>query len=113
MIGVDENTGKAISGKAHRRQSISRVLFTPLGSIVMLPNFGSVLFNLIGQNLDDILQLKIFVATAEALEKWEPRILVKRVQFERDKDGVANLTLHYEDLETGELVAETFNKEVN
>ncbi|PCI85780.1 MAG: hypothetical protein COB24_11985 [Hyphomicrobiales bacterium] len=112
MIGVDAETGKAITGKAHLRQSISRILFTPLGSVIMRPDFGSRLFELIGKNLDDYLQLEIFVATAEALEKWEPRILVKRVQFERSDLGVAILTLHYENVETGELVAETFEKEV-
>lgn len=108
MIGVDEHTGKPISGRAHLRQSIARILFTPLGTLMMQPDFGSKLFELIGNDLNDGLRLEIFIATAEALKKWEPRIEVERVEFEYDQSGMAVLTLHYLNLETGASVTEDF-----
>lgn len=47
MLGMDRNTGKLLSGTDHIRQSIVDILTTPLGTRVMLPEYGSKLLILL------------------------------------------------------------------
>ncbi|WNO10437.1 GPW/gp25 family protein [Teredinibacter sp. KSP-S5-2] len=82
MQGIDSNTGKAISGIDHLRQSIRDILTTPLGSRVMRETYGSRLFDLIDHPINSVTMIEIYSATAEALMRWEPRFVVKRVQVE-------------------------------
>ena len=53
VTGINTNTGRSISGKAHLRQSIADILSTPIGSRVMRRNYGSHLFDLIDQAAND------------------------------------------------------------
>ncbi len=80
MRGINAMTGKALDGIAHLRQSIRDILTTPLGSRVMRRNYGSRLFDLIDNPINDQTLVEIFAATADALIKWEPRLKVTRVQ---------------------------------
>jgi phage baseplate assembly protein W len=80
MRGTDAKTGKTLSGVAHLRQSIRDILTTPLGSRVMRRDYGSRLFDLVDNPLNDQTLVEIFAATAEALMRWEPRLKVLRVQ---------------------------------
>jgi phage baseplate assembly protein W len=52
MRGIDANTGKALSGLAHLRQSVTDILSTPIGSRVMRREYGSQLFRLIDAPLN-------------------------------------------------------------
>ncbi len=109
MIGVDEKTGKRLSGYAYKRQAIARVLFTPLGSLVMLPEFGAEVIDLISAPLNGETQLRIYVATAEALDRWlRDLIRLTRVEYHRTSLGEVSLKLHYDDLETGEKISNDF-----
>lgn len=79
MRGTDATTGKPLEGIAHLKQSIRDILTTPLGSRVMRRTYGSRLFDLIDSPLNGQTMVEIFAATAEALVKWEPRLIVQRV----------------------------------
>ncbi len=79
MNGVNRQTGKRLSGSAHLRQSISDILTTPIGSRVLVRDYGSDLFSLIDNPKDELTRLRIISATAAALARWEPRIKVTRV----------------------------------
>jgi hypothetical protein len=79
MIGVNNQSGKALAGIDHLRQSIRDILLTPLGTRVMRREYGSRLFELIDAPLNGGTIIDIIAATAEALDRWEPRILVERV----------------------------------
>jgi phage baseplate assembly protein W len=80
MRGTDAKTGKPLSGINHLRQSIRDILTTPLGSRVMRREYGSRLFDLLDNPLNDATIVEIYAATAEALMIWEPRLRVQRVQ---------------------------------
>lgn len=80
MRGTDATTGKPLEGVAHLRQSIRDILTTPLGSRVMRRTYGSRLFDLVDAPLNEQTIVDIYAATAEALLRWEPRLLVQRVQ---------------------------------
>lgn len=55
-------------------RSIARILSTPLGTRVMLPEFGSRLHELIDRVVDDEWRLDLRRFVFEALERWEKRI---------------------------------------
>jgi len=82
MRGVDRNTGKALSGLDHLRQSIADVLTTPIGSRVMRRDYGSRLFELADAPINRSTLVALYAATADALGRWEPRLRVRRVQAE-------------------------------
>src|SRR5689334_3853401 len=67
MIGMDAATGKALDGNAHLAQSIGDILFTPLGSLIMRRDYGSMLFDLIDQPFNGATRLLIYASTALAL----------------------------------------------
>jgi len=94
MIGLDNTTGKSLSGLAHLRQSITDILTTPLGSRVMRRDYGSRLFELVDAPTNPATLIDVYAATAEAIEKWEPRFKLSRVVMDDvGEDGRMALTL--------------------
>lgn len=89
MNGVNNRTGKRLSGVAHLRQSVSDILTTPIGSRVLVRDYGSDLFSLADNPRDDMTRLQIIAASATALARWETRLKVTRVlvSFPEGKSG--------------------------
>jgi phage baseplate assembly protein W len=104
MRGTDAVTGKPLDGVAHLRQSIRDILTTPLGSRVMRRDYGSRLFDLVDNPLNDATIIEIYAATAEALIRWEPRLLVQRVQARILEASSISIDLEAVYLPTGEPV---------
>lgn len=75
-------SGGTLDGVEHLRQSIVGILTTPIGSRVMRRDYGSELANLIDGNVTQLTIAQIYAATADALDKWEPRLRVERVQLD-------------------------------
>lgn len=88
MIGMNRNTGAALSGNAHLAQSIGVILSTPLGSRIARRDFGSQLPDLIDEPANPATQVLLYAAAAAALIRWEPRIDVQRVSLSAD-DAIA------------------------
>jgi len=94
MQGMDRNTGKKISNEDHLFQSIEMILRTPIGSRVMLPEFGSDLYKLVAAPMNASTDLRIYAAVFESLSKWEPRLLAEKLEItDRNPDGSLHLTL--------------------
>ena len=89
MNGVNNRTGKRLSGVANLRQSVSDILNTPIGSRVLVRDYGSDLFSLVDNPRDDMTRLQIIAASATALARWETRLKVTRVlvSFPEGKSG--------------------------
>lgn len=79
MRGTNAANGQPLSGLAHLRQSIADILTTPVGSRVMRRDYGSRLFELVDRPLTPALKTDLYAATAEALARWEPRLVLDRV----------------------------------
>lgn len=79
MKGMSAATGKWIESDAHLAQSIAQILTTPLGTRVHRRDFGSLLPELIDQPFNDATRVRLYGATATALQRWEPRLALKRV----------------------------------
>lgn len=82
MIGMDRATGARLSDDEHLAQSIGDILSTPIGTRVMRRDYGSALFDLIDAPFNAATRLRMYAATALALKKWEPRIVLTRVQIQ-------------------------------
>lgn len=103
MRGTHAATFAPLDGWQHLVQSIRDIVMTPIGSRVLRRDYGSQVPNLIDRPINEETRLDFFIATAEALDKWEPRVRLERVQFvEASEDGRAELDLVLTDLESGE-----------
>ena len=87
-IGMNRETGRAITDAEHIRQSCGDILRTPVGSRVMRREYGSLLSALIDQPQTPALRLQIMAACYSAIQKWEPRVTLSTITFERgEADG--------------------------
>ena len=93
MRGLDAATGGRLDGAAHLRQSIRDVLSTPRGSRVMRRDYGSRLFELVDRPVTGALATAAVAATAEALDRWEPRFRLTRVGVAAAEAGHVTLDL--------------------
>jgi phage baseplate assembly protein W len=93
MNGTNAQTGKALAGIAHLRQSITDILTTRLGTRVMRPRYGSRLPDLVDAPMNSATIADIRAATAEALRDQEPRIKVTRVTVTSAAPGAVELDL--------------------
>lgn len=106
-LGMNRNTGRAITDAEHISQSVGDILRTPVGSRVMRRDYGSLLSAMIDQPQSPALELQIRVACYMAILKWEPRITLTSITTERQFDGkmIVNLTGQLKD--TGESLSLT------
>ncbi len=72
-LGMNRDTGQALDDLGHLWQSVRDILTTPVGTRVMVRDYGSRLFEFIDAPIDDSLIVEVFAAVAEALDRWEPR----------------------------------------
>lgn len=87
MNGTDNQTGRALVGRAHLKQSIATLLTTPIGSRVMRRTFGSKLPRLVDAPFNAGIQMDMIAATAEALSRWEPRLELQSVSVTSPTPG--------------------------
>ncbi|WP_315708991.1 GPW/gp25 family protein [Brenneria uluponensis] len=99
-LGMNAQTGRAITDGDHIRQSVNDILITPLGSRVMRREYGSTLFSLIDQPFNDVLRMKITSAAYSALMRWEPRISPTRITLVVGTAGRLAVTVHAQRTDT-------------
>lgn len=93
MTGMSRTDGSRMTPAAHLEQSINDILTTPKGSRVIMREYGSDLPDLIDAPMNGETMVDIFAATAEALDRWEPRFLLERVQITEAAAGRVALEL--------------------
>ena len=85
--GMNRQTGLSLSEADHIRQSVRDILVTPIGSRVMRRDYGSLLAAMIDRPQSPALRLQI-MAACYSIQKWEPRISLTAITFERsENDG--------------------------
>jgi hypothetical protein len=104
MNGTSALDGKPLSGIDHLRQSVRDILTTPLGSRVMLRDYGSPLFELVDAPMNRSTIAAIRAATADALQKWEPRFKLTQVAINSAEPGEVALDLTGEYLPEGRTI---------
>jgi phage baseplate assembly protein W len=98
MLGLSATTARVLPEEQHLAQSINDILATPLGTRVMRRDYGSDLPRLLDAPQNGETLVDLFAATAEALDQWEPRFVLRRVEVAGAVAGKLSLTL------TGEVL---------
>ena len=88
MMGMDVKTGKLIEGEEFLKQSIQLILGTAKGSLTMMRDFGSSLYELIDEPIDGKFSLRLNSKTVEALAKWIPSVSVENTELSIDQGKV-------------------------
>ncbi|MCS4503908.1 GPW/gp25 family protein [Arhodomonas aquaeolei] len=101
MAGMHRHTGEPIDGVAELRQQVRDVLETPIGSRVMLRGYGSRLFELLDEPVDQRFEVEVYAAVAEAVREWVPRFSLERVRLVEVTERGPVFDLYGVDLETG------------
>jgi len=91
-------------------ESIQTILSTPLGSRVMLPEFGSNLHLLIDKKVDDewIIDFRRYVT--DAIEKNEPRVILSKIDI-KDIDAITGkviFNLYFDNIYTLQVVQDGY-----
>ena len=93
MSGLDRNSGRLMEADAHLAQSIGDILSTPIGTRVMRREYGSDLPALIDAPINGETLIDATLAVAEALDRWEPRFRLRRVETTAAEAGRVELQL--------------------
>lgn len=93
MRGTSATTGKAIDGDEHLKQSIRDILLTPIGSRIERREYGSRCMALLDAPLNAQTRIDLIASAAEALLRWEPRIVVRQILIDSITPGHAELTI--------------------
>lgn len=105
MLGMNAETGAPLEGLDHLKQSITDIFNTRIGTRVMRRDYGSDLPNLVDRPTDDELRVDIYIAIAEALNKWEPRLLLQEAGMKVLQPGVIEFSLTAEYLPDGKVIS--------
>lgn len=92
-MDLNHDTGGVIDGWDHVVQSLQTILVTRLNARVFRREFGSEVPALVGAPMNDANILALYVAVAEALERWEPRFELTDVAVEGSETGTITMTL--------------------
>ena len=105
MFGMSRATGTEIEQIAHVRQSIEDILTTRIGTRVMRRDYGSRLPEMVDNPINDGLKVDLFAATAEAIDRWEPRVRLTKVALEAARTGQVTLALEMRYLPDGREIS--------
>ncbi|MFV0385662.1 GPW/gp25 family protein [Paracoccus sp. (in: a-proteobacteria)] len=92
-MDLNHDTGGAIDGWAHVVQSIQTILSTRRNTRVFRREFGSEVPALVDAPMNEASILALYVAVAEALERWEPRFELTDVAVDAAAKGVIVMRL--------------------
>ena len=87
LIGMSRDTGQALTGIVHLKQSIRDILSTPLGSRRMRPEYGSEIPRYVDLPINKGWISGVQAEAARAIGRWEPRIRLSAVRITSVVDG--------------------------
>lgn len=103
MSGLDRHSTQILTDDAHLAQSIGDILSTPRGTRVMRRDYGSDLPLLIDAPINPETMIDLYHATAAALDEWEPRFQLRRVEIADARSGFVDLRLTGDVVNAGEI----------
>lgn len=88
--GIDRKTGQVISGWADVLQCLGVIFGTRIGERVMRRWFGSMVPELLGRNMTGPTILRFWTAIVVAIDTWEPRFRVSKIQAVGSATGMSS-----------------------
>lgn len=95
-LGMNAETGESLTGLDHIKQSIGKILNTPIGSCIQRRTFGSELPFMIDQPLTEANRARVVASVAEAIAQWEPRVTVQALYLTQPTDSPGALQVELE-----------------
>ena len=93
-LGVDARGGIALArGEDDIDQALRLILSTAPGERPMRPEFGCGVHDFVFDSIDAGTVGKMELAIREALDRWEPRVIVETVEFELDEVSEGRLII--------------------
>lgn len=86
MIGINRETGRALSGLDHIKQSISDIITTPSNSRVMRRDYGCGLFYLIDNPVSPEFKIRAIAEIYKSVSVWESRVKIESVSITTDEN---------------------------
>lgn len=93
MQGMSAQSGQALTGIDHLKQSIRDILTTPIGTRVMRRDYGSRIPELVDAPLNRGTLVQIYAAAADALAQWEPRFSLTNIKASEVAAGSVSIDL--------------------
>lgn len=85
---MNKNTGGMLQTVLESiSQSIDDIITTPIGSRIMRREYGSLIFELLDQPINDSLVLKCYSAIYTAVSRWEDRISISTIKMTGTKES--------------------------
>lgn len=103
--GVNSHGGIAMaSGTEELENAMQLILLTALGERVMRPEFGCRIWDFVFHPLTPNTIGEMKHAVEEALQRWEPRVVIEQVDVgpRPDNGAFAIVEIHYRVLETND-----------
>ena len=95
---------KKVINEAAINQSIKTILSTTPGERIMLPSFGSKIKSVLFEQIDPLTAEFIQDEIENAINRWEDRIRVVRVEVESNHDSnTYDVNIEYRIIATGEV----------
>jgi phage baseplate assembly protein W len=102
-ISAQSGRTSAVENKAQIESCLKLLLAVDKGSRPMRRDYGVGIGTLLQEPNDDILQNLVRRFIFEEVMRWEPRVVLKDVEFISNKDlGVLHVVLFYDLSDTGE-----------
>jgi phage baseplate assembly protein W len=97
FVKNSKNSVVLVSGEADVRQSLWLILSTTLGERIMLPQFGSQIWEMVFQGIDTTLLTQLQEMVRQAILEWEPRVDVASVDVQPSAtlEGVVTIAVDY------------------
>jgi len=93
-LGINAETGASLTGWDHVVQSLRDIFLTRFGSRIMREWYGSFVPEALGRNINRAEILPVIASITAAIEQWEPRYRVVRVEIGGEvRDGNLSITL--------------------
>jgi phage baseplate assembly protein W len=92
-MDLDHHGGGAVEGWPHVVQSIEAILKTRMNTRVFRREFGSDVSQMVDMPANDANVIALYVAVAEAIDRWEPRFSLTDTSLSLRADGVMTLQL--------------------
>lgn len=85
---INKNNGQSITSEQESiNQSLQDITTTPIGSRIMRREYGSLVFELLDQPINDSLVLKCYSALYTAISRWEKRIIISQIVMSGVKEN--------------------------
>jgi phage baseplate assembly protein W len=95
-LGVDERGRIALVGDVlDVEQAMLLIMDTTPGERPMRPDFGCAVHDSVFERVDPEATGRIEHAVREALDRWEPRVVVETVEFDTPEQGVLLIDVRY------------------